>query len=105
MSIRPVSGPSLYLGWFGHGFGSLFLELLRCWRHRRRFCGKKQATAPPAEEEMCSEPANERVEGDEQSEASEPQQEEEAYEAELEAVLVELALKNRAIREREEALR
>ncbi len=45
------------------------------WRHRRRFCGKKQAAAPPAEEEMCSEPANERVEGDEQSEAPDHQEE------------------------------
>ncbi len=82
MPIRPVSGLSLYFGWFGHGFGSLFLELLRCWRHRRRFCGKKQATAPPAEEETPAEPVTGGgAEGNEQSEAHEPPQEEEAARA------------------------
>ncbi len=83
MPIRPVSGLSLYLGRLEHGFGGLFVDLLRRWSNRSRFCGKQEKAAPPpAEEEMCSEPANERVEGDEQSEASEPQQEEEATEAE-----------------------
>ncbi len=52
------------------GFGGLFLDLLRRWSNRSRFCTKaKKAARPLAEEEMCSEPANERVEGDEQSEA------------------------------------
>ncbi len=78
MPIRLASGLSLYLGWFGHGFGALFLELLRRWSNRSRVCTKAKAAPPPAEEEMCSEPANERVEGDEQSEAPKPPKEEEA---------------------------
>ncbi len=101
MPIRPVSGLSLYFARLEHGFGGLFLEPLRRWSNRSRFCGKqekaapppaeedkpkrgrgrpkgstkKKAAPPPAQEEMCSEPANEPVEGDEQSEAPDHQEE------------------------------
>ncbi len=51
MPIRPVSGLSLYLGRLEHGFGGLFVDLLRCWSNRSRFCGKqKKAEAKPAAE-------------------------------------------------------
>ncbi len=79
LTFTTIACFALRFGRLERGFGGLFLDLLRRWSNRSRFCGKQEKAAPPpTEEEMCSEPANERVEGDEQSEAPEPPKEEEA---------------------------
>ncbi len=67
MSIRAVSSLSLYLSRLERGFGGLFLELLRRWSNRSRFCTKpKKAAEAKAKEE--AEADTEAAEGGAESE-------------------------------------
>ncbi len=72
MPIRPVSSLSLYLSRLERGFGGLFVDLLRRWCNRSRFCTKAKAAPPPAEEEAPAKPVEGVAQGDEQTEAPEP---------------------------------
>ncbi len=70
LTFTTIACLALRFGWFGLGIGGPFLDPLRRWSNRSRFCTKqKKAAPPPAEAETSAEPVTEAPKGDEQSEA------------------------------------